>query len=69
LRIKVNDEYRVAKSNLTSITFNRDFEKKTIVSNVDIIFTIMENLHKEDSEYNTETGVNTPTLSLDINND
>lgn len=68
LKIRVNWKYRQAKCNLTSLQFNRDFEKKTILTNVLISFATMENLHDENTTYNTEVWVNTPTLSLDINN-
>jgi hypothetical protein len=68
LKIKVNGSYREVKASLTNISFNRDFEKKTILSNVTISFTAMENFYQEEATYNTEVGVDTPTLSLDIDN-
>ena len=68
LKIKINDKFREVKANLTNISFNRDFEKKTILSNVTISFTTMENFYEEEATYNTEVGVDSPTLSLDINN-
>lgn len=68
LRIKVNDKYRQIKASLTNLNFNRDFEKPTILSNVQISFRAMENFHDEDTTYYTETWITTPTLAMDINN-
>ena len=68
LKIKVNWKYRQVKANLTSLDFNRDFESVWILSNVALSFKTMENFADENATYGTETGVNTPTLSLDINN-
>lgn len=68
LKIKINGKYREVKASLTSINFNRDFEKKNILSNVTISFTAMENFYEEEATYNTEVGVTSPTLWLDIDN-
>lgn len=68
LKIKVNGVYRQVKANLTSLSFNRDFEKPTMLTDVNLSFLAMENFADENATYWTEVGVNTPTLSLDINN-
>jgi hypothetical protein len=68
LKIMINGTYRQVKANLVSLDFNRDFESKTILSNVNLSFKCMENFADENATYWTETGVNTPTLALDINN-
>lgn len=68
LRILVNGKYRQVKASLTSLEFNRDFEKPTYLTNVSLSFMAMENFKDETSTYWTETSVFSPTLSLDINN-
>lgn len=69
LEIKKNGAYRSAKANLTSISFNRDYEKEDILANVEISFLTKENFQSEDNVSHTETGVTTNSLALDIQND
>ena len=54
LKIKVNGVYRQAKASVTDISFNRNFEIKTILSNVSISFVMMENFSEETPTYNTD---------------
>ena len=68
LEIKKNWAYRSARANLTSVSFNRDYEKEDILTNVEITFLTKENLQSEENVYHTETGVNTESLALDIEN-
>ena len=68
LKIKVNGVYRQVKASLTSLNFNRDFESSTILTDVSLSFISMDNLADVNATSATETSVNTPTLSLDINN-
>gem|GEM_PF-6153425 len=68
MKILVNGKYRTIKASLTSLNFNRDFEKKTILTNVVMSFTAVNNFQDENATYNTEVAVTSPTLSLDIDN-
>jgi len=68
LKVLINWTYRTIKCSLTSLNFNRDFEKKGILTNVVMSFTAMNNFQDEVATYNTEVWVATPTLSLDIDN-
>jgi len=68
LKIKVNGTYRQAKASVTDISFNRDFEKKTILSNVSVSRVMMENFQDEDPTYNTDIWVNVPVVNFDIEN-
>lgn len=68
LKININNKYRTVKASLTSINFNRDFEKTTILANVEISFRAMENFQDEDPTSYTDTSVTSNDFYLDINN-
>lgn len=69
LKIKVNGVYRQAKASVTDISFNRNFEVKTILSNVSISFVMMENFREELPTYNTDIWVTSNIVNFDIQND
>jgi len=68
LEININWEYRVGKANLTALDFNRNFENKTIQSNVNISFTLTNHLYASEWESYIELWVTSNSLALDVDN-
>ena len=68
LELKINWEYRRWEANLTWLQFNRDFEKKTIQSNITASFNLTNHLYAEITDAYTESWITSNNLALDINN-
>jgi len=69
LELKINWVYRRWEANLTGLQFNRDFEKKTILSSVTVSFNLTNHLYAEISDAYTEAWITWNNLALDIDND
>lgn len=68
LEININWEYRVWTAYLTSLTFNRDFEKKTIQNNVQATFTLLNHLYSSEWDAISQLWITSNSLAMDIDN-
>lgn len=69
LKIKVNGEFRQCKASLTSIKFNRDYEIKEALANVNISFMSMEMLTSETPVAISEIWVTVNDIPFDVTNE
>jgi hypothetical protein len=68
LEIVINWEKREWKANLTSFTVNRDFTKKTIQNNIQIMFALTNHMYASKGSAVSELWVTSNNLDLDIDN-
>jgi len=68
LQIEINWVRRVWEANLTSLTFNRDFTKKTIQNNVTATFATTNHLYAETGDAVSEVWYTGNNIAFDIDN-
>lgn len=69
LEIEINGLYRKWEAYLTALSFNRNFENKTIQSDVTVSFNMTNHFYSETTDSYTESWITGNDLALDINNE